>query len=102
MSGVVLRLEGLPFKVTEDEIRDFLTETEAKIEKIHLLLNRDQRPSGIGFIEFESEADLKSAIVNDGKCIGDSKRYVRMGNFNNFIYFFELSYLGKRRFIDCT
>jgi RNA recognition motif-containing protein len=80
MSGVVLRLEGLPFKVTEEEIREFFTETEAKIENLHLLLNRDQRPSGIGFIELESEADLKAALTLDGKCIGDSKRYVRMGN----------------------
>jgi RNA recognition motif-containing protein len=77
---VVLRLEGLPFKVTEEEIREFFTETEAKIENLHLLLNRDQRPSGIGFIELESEADLKGALTLDGKCIGDSKRYVRMGN----------------------
>ena len=46
MSGVVLRLEGLPFKVTSEEIADFLAETEAKIVKTHLLLNRDGRPSG--------------------------------------------------------
>jgi hypothetical protein len=29
----------------------------------------------------ESEADLKAALTLDGKCIGDSKRYVRMGNW---------------------
>ena len=78
-TSMVLRLEGLPFKVTEDEVKEFFSESETKIEKLHLLLNRDQRPSGIGFIELESETDLKSAMTLDGKCIGDSKRYVRMG-----------------------
>ena len=79
MSGVVLRLDGLPFKVTSDEVKDFFVETEAKIENIHLLLNRDMRPSGVGYIELESDADFKLALTLDGKCIGDSKRYVRMG-----------------------
>jgi RNA recognition motif-containing protein len=81
MSGVVLRLEGLPFKVTSEEITDFFTETEAKITTTYLLLNRDMRPSGIGYIELESEADVKLALTLDGKCIGDSKRYVRMGEW---------------------
>ena len=81
MSGVVLRLEGLPFKVTSDELNDFFTESEAKITHTHLLLNRDGRPSGIGYIELDSEADVKLALTLDGKCIGEYKRYVRMGKF---------------------
>jgi hypothetical protein len=43
------------------------------------MLNREMRPSGIGYVVLESEADLKSALALDGKCIGDSKRYVRIG-----------------------
>ena len=82
MSGIVLRLDGLPFKATPDEIKDFFSESEAKIENIHLLLNRDMRPSGVGYIELESEGDLKSAQTLDGKCIGDSKRYVRMSEYS--------------------
>ena len=84
MSGSVLRLEGLPFRITEDEITSFFAETESKIALVHMLYNRDQRPSGAAYVEFESEADAKSAMGLDGKCIGDSRRYVKIGQLAVF------------------
>lgn len=73
----VLRLEGLPFKATVDEIDDFFSESDVRVENVHLLLNRDLRPSGTGFVEL-SETDIKSALQLSGKCIADTKRYVKI------------------------
>jgi RNA recognition motif-containing protein len=83
----VLRLEGLPFRVTEDEITDFFAESEAKVERVYLMLNRNMRPSGTAYVDFESDADAKLAVALDGKCIGDSKRYVKIGQLNFLILF---------------
>ncbi len=73
----VLRLEGLPFKATVDEIDDFFSESDIRVENVHLLLNRDMRPSGTGFVEL-SESDTKTALQLSGKCIGDTRRYVKI------------------------
>ena len=84
MSGPILRLEGLPFRINEEEIRQFFTEAECKINRVHLIVNRDLRPSGNGYLEVESEADVKAALTLDGKCVGDSKRYVKIGELQIF------------------
>lgn len=73
----VLRLEGLPFKATIDEIDDFFSESDVRVERVHLLLNRDLRPSGTGFVEL-SDSDTKTAMQLSGKCIADSRRYVKI------------------------
>lgn len=76
----VLRLEGLPYRATSDDVSDFFHDlADVKPDKIHLLLNRDHRPSGTGYAEFSSDSDARSAQDKcDGKCIGDSGRYVRI------------------------
>ena len=73
----VLRLEGLPFKATVDEIDDFFSESDVRVENVHLLLNRDLRPSGTGFVEL-SDTDTKTALQLSGKCIADTRRYVKI------------------------
>ena len=73
----VLRLEGLPFKATVDEIDDFFSESDIRVENVHLLLNRDLRPSGTGFVEL-SDSDTKTALQLSGKCIADTRRYVKI------------------------
>ena len=74
----VLRLEGLPFKATKDDIDDFFSESDVRIDSVHLLLNRDMRPSGTGFVELSSDSEAKSALQLNGKTIGDTTRYVKI------------------------
>ena len=74
----VLRLEGLPFKATGDDIDDFFSESDIRVENVHLLLNRDLRPSGTGFVELSDESDTKTALQLSGKCIADTRRYVKI------------------------
>ena len=74
----LLRLEGLPFKATADDIDDFFSENDVRIENVHLLLNRDLRPSGTGFVELSDDSDTKIALQLSGKNIGDTRRYVKI------------------------
>ena len=74
----ILRLEGLPFKATADDIDDFFSENDVRIENVHLLLNRDLRPSGTGFVELSDDSDTKIALQLSGKNIGDTRRYVKI------------------------
>ena len=62
---------------TVDEIDDFFSESDVRVENVHLLLNRDLRPSGTGFVEL-SETDIKTALQLSGKCIADTRRYVKI------------------------
>lgn len=75
----VLRLEGLPFRIREDEVNTFFEEPGFKVVATHLLLNRELRPAGVAYVELESEADASKAAERlNGSSIGDSERYVRV------------------------
>lgn len=41
-------------------------------------MNRDLRPSGVGFITVNEENDVKPVMQMDGKTVGDMKRYVKV------------------------
>jgi len=45
--------------------------------EVHLIQNREKKPSGMGFAAFEDERDSDAALDLDGQCIGDSSRYVK-------------------------
>jgi hypothetical protein len=76
----ILRLDGLPFKATDVEIKDWLLElAEVKTEAVHLLLNRNGLASGEAFVKFASDVEAKKATeLCDEKNIGESKRYVKI------------------------
>ena len=80
--GFVVRVRGLPWSATTEEIASFFGECEIKggQEGIHMTMTREGRPSGEAYIEMESDEDCEKAVKKDRQHMG--KRYVE-GERNN-------------------
>ena len=80
--GFVIRVRGLPWSATTEEIASFFGECEIKggQEGIHMTMTREGRPSGEAYIEMESDEDCEKAVKKDRQHMG--KRYVE-GERNN-------------------
>ena len=76
VSSYVIRLEGLPFRVTSEELLDFFEDCDVHkgIEGIHLIMNRDGRASGMGYVELQSGEDVENAVKKSQKNIGRHNR----------------------------
>lgn len=79
MAGI-LRLEGLPFKITSEEIEKWIQDlSEVKPEKIHMFSSRYGTSTGEAFVEFKEKTEAKSVQDTcDEKTIGESNRYVKI------------------------
>jgi len=60
-----VRLSGLSWKATEEDIKSFLK--DCKIEKIVITRNDHGKPSGNAFIQFENEDDVRKAKTYNKK-----------------------------------
>lgn len=65
-----VKMSGLPWKATEDEIIDWFSPV-AKCVGVRILKNRENRPSGEAFAEFEAEEDAKAALEKNRNYLGD-------------------------------
>ncbi|XP_057953448.1 uncharacterized protein LOC131147849 [Malania oleifera] len=72
----VLRLRGLPFSATKDDIMDFFKDFAVSDDSIHMTLNSDGRPTGEAFVEFASPEDSKAAMAKDRMTLGS--RYIEL------------------------
>lgn len=74
------RMAGLPYQLTDRRISSWFKENGVSGDdvEIHIILNRDFRPSGMGFAVLKDRSDLDAALDLDGRCVGDSQRYVKM------------------------
>jgi hypothetical protein len=101
MSVAVFKLDGLPFRMSVEAVGKFFSEVDVTPVRmttfflvlcelkrislfqgeIHLLVNRDLRPSGVGFITVNDENDIKPVLQMDGKTVGDMKRYVKVSKY---------------------
>ncbi|KAL3850125.1 hypothetical protein ACJIZ3_012007 [Penstemon smallii] len=61
----VLRLRGLPFSVSKEEIVNFFKDFVLSEEKIHLIATSEGRPAGEAFVEFASPEDSRDAMSRD-------------------------------------
>jgi RNA recognition motif-containing protein len=61
----VIRLRGLPFSATDEQIRSFFEPLE--IVGVHILMDHLGRPSGEGFVEFPSEELQRRAMSEYNK-----------------------------------
>lgn len=78
--GFVVKLRGLPWSATVDEILRFFKECNVKDGKngVHMTTSREGRPSGEAFVEFEDEGDMERACERDRDHMGN--RYIE-GNY---------------------
>lgn len=74
--GYVVRVRGLPWSSTVDEIMKFFGECNISGGKtgIHMTMSREGRPSGEAYIEMESEEDIEKALERDRDHMGH--RYI--------------------------
>lgn len=72
----LLRLRGLPFSASKEDIMNFFKEFELSEEKIHITATSDSRPTGEAYVEFDSPEDSKSAMSKDRMTLGS--RYIEL------------------------
>ncbi|AAQ15845.1 heterogeneous nuclear ribonucleoprotein H/F, putative [Trypanosoma equiperdum] len=71
----VLRLRGLPFAATEDDVRTFIESMEGVLS-IDICRDMDGRNTGDAFIELASEEDVKRVKLLHSKAMGN--RYIEV------------------------
>ncbi|CAH1794102.1 unnamed protein product [Owenia fusiformis] len=76
--GHVIRIRGLPWSATPEEVYNFMKECNIPDGKngVHLTLNRDGRASGEAYIELASEEDMKTALTKNKEHMG--RRYIEV------------------------
>lgn len=74
--GFVVKLRGLPWSATVDEILKFFKDSTVigGADGVHMTTSREGRPSGEAFVEFATEEDLKLALKRDRDHMGN--RYI--------------------------
>jgi len=73
----VVRMRGLPFSATEEEIEEFLLKADVKAKRVHIIRESGVgRPSGIAFVEVASNGDATKALKLDRENMGS--RYIEM------------------------
>ena len=69
-----LRMRGLPFKCTKEDVEAFFH--PLTLADVRFTVDRDGRPSGRAYVDFNSDADMSEALKRNGDCIG--KRYIEL------------------------
>lgn len=72
----VLRLRGLPFSATKDDIVEFFKGFELAEDSVHIVLNSEGRPSGEAYAVFANAEDSKEAMTKDRMTLGS--RYIEL------------------------
>jgi RNA recognition motif-containing protein len=71
-SGGVVRLRGLPYRCTEDDIRQFFQDMVVPAGGITLQVDSDGRETGEAYVEFVEPEDAEKALYKDRQMIGHS------------------------------
>ncbi|XP_018106521.1 heterogeneous nuclear ribonucleoprotein H1 L homeolog isoform X2 [Xenopus laevis] len=92
--GFVVKVRGLPWSCSHDEIENFFSECKIAngLSGIHFIYTREGRPSGEAFVEFETEEDLKLGLKKDRATMGH--RYVEVFKSNNVEMDWVLKHTG--------
>ncbi|KAM0067857.1 putative RNA recognition motif domain, nucleotide-binding alpha-beta plait domain superfamily [Helianthus debilis subsp. tardiflorus] len=72
----ILKLRGLPFNVTKDEIVEFFKDYRVVEEKVNIACRPDGKVSGEAYVTFETAEVAKQAMCKDRLMIGS--RYVEL------------------------
>lgn len=71
---LTLKMRGLPFSATEQDIKDFFH--PVSIKEIRLVQTAKGRPSGRAFVDFYNESDLKQSLKHHKEYMNN--RYVEL------------------------
>ncbi|KAL1501944.1 hypothetical protein ABEB36_007170 [Hypothenemus hampei] len=84
----IVKLRGLPWSATTEDIAKFLGEEGVK--KVHLTLSKEGRPSGEAFVELQDEESMQRAEAKDKEHMGS--RYIEVFKVNRA----EMDWVIKR------
>ena len=84
-SEYCVKMSGVPFRSTEQELRDFFRGAADPV-RVKVILNRDGRPSGDALAEFDSEEAVSKAMSKDRNSMGS--RYVVLNREGALIFIF--------------
>lgn len=76
--GFVLRVRGLPWSATKEEIINFFSNCKIRrgADGIHMTFSREGRPSGEAYIEMESDEDMTKGLDKHNSHMGH--RYIEV------------------------
>jgi len=77
LSKTAVFVANLPFSVKDEDLKDFFKDNNAKTA--HVVVTRNNRSRGYGFVDFEHEKDQKDAIIgkNNAKFVsGNTDRVI--------------------------
>jgi len=74
----VVKLRGLPWNVTIEDIETFLSPLAVPAGGVHLMNGANGRPSGLAYVELSTEEDQAAALAMDKQSIGG--RYIDIFN----------------------
>ena len=94
---VVIKLRGLPWSATANEIREFFRGLSLREEDIHLAPSKDGKASGIGFAIFHSDEDARKAMFRNGKYIGNRYVELALSSMSEMDKFLQEGVSGKRK-----
>merc|ERR1719163_794921 len=85
MAGVpgtdaVVKMRGLPYKVSRNDILEFFTGLSVPLNGVHLMFNEREQPTGEAYVEFSSPDDRERAMTKDRQHMGG--RYVELFRVN--------------------
>ena len=75
-ADAVVKMRGLPYKATRNDILDFFTGLSVPLNGVHLMFNEREQPTGEAYVEFSSPEDRERAMTKDRQHIGG--RYVEV------------------------
>merc|ERR1719446_1553998 len=75
-ADAVVKMRGLPYKVTRNDILDFFSGLSVPLNGVHLMFNEREQPTGEAYVEFSSPDDRERAMTKDRQHMGG--RYVEL------------------------
>jgi len=72
----VVKMRGLPYKITRNDILEFFNGLSVPLNGVHLMYNEREQPTGEAYVEFSSPEDRERAMLKDRQHVGG--RYVEL------------------------
>ncbi|KAL6074989.1 Asparagine-rich protein (ARP protein) [Balamuthia mandrillaris] len=78
LPGRVVVLRGLPWSASEEDVRQFFDGLNVveQPDGVHLIHNRNGRPSGVAYVQFATAEEAKAALDRHNNYLGD--RYIEV------------------------
>lgn len=65
--GSTIKIRGLPFRATENDILEFFEEFDVVIHSVHIGVDGSGRPTGDGWLTFANQEEAKRAVRERNK-----------------------------------